>query len=175
MLNIKAERLIASAMAFVGFTEQGGNNRGQIVERFLGSTGLVGAYPWCCAYLYYVGFWSQYDAIAKKSSWPLPATASCLNLLKAAQEKNALIKIPERGDVFLMYVASERRIAHTGVILSVKPLPNGAFECLAVDGNTNTSGTRDSKTGDGVLIKLRTFNPNNGAKSDFFIRWRDIA
>lgn len=172
--HIRSECLIATALGFVGFTERGGNNKGQLVERFLKGTGLVGAYPWCASFLHHVGYWSQYDVLTKKSSWPLPATAGCLDLHKAAKDKGLLVKVPERGDVFLKYIESEQRLAHTGIILAVKVLPNGTFECLSVEGNTNETGTRDSNTGDGVLIKSRTFNPNNGAKSDVFIRWRSL-
>src|SRR5688572_18810555 len=83
-LILPVERLIAVALSYTGFTEQGGSNRGQVVERFLAGTGLPGGYAWCAAFVHHVGHWSQYDAQLKRSKWPLPAIAGCKDLGKFA-------------------------------------------------------------------------------------------
>jgi hypothetical protein len=169
--SVMVERLVAAALAFVGFTEQGGNNKGQVVERFLRGTNLAEPLPWCAAFVHHIGHWSQLDENTRKTRWPLPATASCLTLYDSAKRQGMLSKVPQRGDLFLMYVPSEKRIAHTGVVLSARALPNGTYDCQTIEGNTNIGGSRE---GDSVMIRPRVLNSNNGIKSDAFIRWTGV-
>src|SRR5688572_21553262 len=97
------EMVLAAALAFRGLVEQGGDNRGQMVEMFLKTVGLGSGKPWCLAYLSHVGYWALSDPIAGQSLWPLPATASCWVLGEYAREKNVLMKLPQRGDIFLKF------------------------------------------------------------------------
>ena len=164
--------LVAAANAFVGFTEQGGDNRGQVVERFLRGVHQAPGQPWCAAFVFHVGYHSHYDSVSLISTWPLPDTASCQELFSFAAARRVLKDEPEVGDVFLMYSQELKRFAHTGIVASVED-PGGVADrdvhvCTTIEGNTNDDGSRD---GVATLRKLRTFREAAGHK---FIRWTEL-
>ena len=61
---------IPAALALNNITEQGGENRGQMVELMLREVDLSPGEPWCAAYVSHIGFWSHYDPTTHISSWP---------------------------------------------------------------------------------------------------------
>lgn len=163
--------LIAAANAFVGFTELGGDNRGQVVERFLAEVHQRPGQPWCAAFVYHVGYHSHYDQATKLSAWPLPPTASCEELAHFARLRDALRDKPQVGDVFVLFSSSLRRFAHTGIITGVdadRPGERDVHACTTIEGNTNDDGSRD---GVATMRKVRTFREGDGHK---FIRWTEI-
>ena len=162
--------VIAAASALVGVTEVGGNNRGQMVERFLKLTHVPAGAPWCAAFVSYVGYWTHYDHWVKATSWPLPTTASCQELGSFARRREVLEKKPVEGDVFLMFNVMEARFSHTGFVVHVDrtiPRENGScwYECRTIEGNTSAGS---GGTADTVAARTRTFYPEAG---DRFIRW----
>ena len=161
--------LVAAASSFVGLTEEGGENRGQMVERFLASVHQPPGEPWCAAFVYYVGYHSHYDHVSRLSSWPLPATASCYELGRFAERSGALREAPQVGDVFLKYNRKLGRFAHTGIVVGVSegdPQEDvGVHVCTTVEGNTNDDG---SSNGHATLRRVRRFVEADG---DRFIRW----
>ena len=166
------ERVVSAALALVGVTEQGGDNHGPQVEAYLKEVSLAPGQPWCAAFVYHVGRWALYDTECRRTSWPLPATGSCLSLGDFAMRCNVLVSTPARGDVFLLYMNQLARFAHTGIVVNVSETPN-AYVCRTVEGNTNSDGSRQ---GTSVLLRTRTF-PKPGPHR--FVRWtqltRDIA
>jgi hypothetical protein len=164
--------LVAAANAFVGFTEQGADNHGQVVERFLSQVHQPPGQPWCAAFVYHVGYHSHYADSTKISTWPLPATASCQELFAYARARNVLRDEPEIGDVFLKYSSELRRYAHTGIITGVDNPDRAGIRdvhvCTTIEGNTNEDGSRE---GFATLRKIRTFREVDGHK---FIRWTEI-
>lgn len=164
--------LVAAANAFVGFTEQGGDNRGQVVERFLSQVKQPPGQPWCAAFVFHVGYHSHYDQSAKFSTWPLPATASCQELYRIALANLVLRDEPQVGDVFLLYSKELRRYAHTGIVTGVDDSVRAGIRdvhvCTTIEGNTNDDGSRD---GFATLRKVRTFREADGHK---FIRWVEL-
>lgn len=145
---------LANAMTFVR-EEPRNSNRGQAVERFLKETGLGPGYPWCAAYVAWVGRMALGAA-----TWPLPNVAGCMSLFDAGKQKGMVRTAPVRGDVFLIYSPSLRRFAHTGFVGAVAGSVAETFE-----GNTNDGGSRD---GWGVFRRERTFGPE-----DRFLRWTE--
>jgi hypothetical protein len=165
--------LIAAAASLVGAREQGGNNRGQMIELFLRGVKQPAGQPWCAAFVHHVGYWSHYDDESGNSSWPLPATASCYMLGVYAKERGVLREEPEVGDVFLLWSSRLARFAHTGVVTRVRgegetPGGGASFDCDTIEGNTDLAGNRE---GDGVMRRVRRFYPKAG---DRFIRWADL-
>ena len=164
--------LVAAANSFVGFTEQGGDNRGQVVERFLAEVHQRPGQPWCAAFVYHVGYHSHYDGSTRISTWPLPATASCQELFGFARARNVLRDEPEIGDVFLHYSQELRRYAHTGIVTAVDDPDRAGIRdvhvCTTIEGNTNEDGSRE---GFATLRKIRTFREVDGHK---FIRWTEL-
>lgn len=135
--------------------EPAGSNAGQAVEAFLKVTGLGQGYPWCAAFVAYVGHTLHGDR------WPLPLTASCAVLGEAARKQKLRYLKPKAGDIFLLYVPKLKRFAHTGFVLGPGAKP-GTW--VTIEGNTNDGGNRE---GWGVFERTRTFGPN-----DRFIRTR---
>jgi hypothetical protein len=172
MIDLNPSLLVAAANAFVGLGEDGGDNRGQMVEHFLSEVRQPPGQPWCAAFVYHVGYWSHYDHRDAASSWPLPATASCWELGEFARVRAVLRKEPTAGDVFLLYVSSLKRFAHTGIIVGVQSRQEAPgdviYSCTTVEGNTNADGSRE---GTMTLRKTRRFSLKNG---DRFIRWPDL-
>lgn len=165
--------LVAAANAFVGLGEEGGDNRGQIVERFLRGVFLPPGAPWCAAFVHHVGHSAHYDHVSQRSSWPLPATGSCDALARAARASGVLKEEPHVGDVFLLYSRSVRRFVHTGIVVGVqdedRTPERDVHVCVTVEGNTNSDGSRNGHT---TLRKVRTFREADGHG---FIRWAELA
>jgi len=165
--------LVAAANAFVGVSEQGGNNRGQMVEHFLRSVHLAPGQPWCAAFVYHVGYSAHYDHLAKRSSWPLPATGSCEALARAARATGVLREEPYVGDVFLLYSRARERFIHTGIVVGVQDEDRvhmrDTHVCVTVEGNTNDDGSASGHT---TLRKVRTFREADGHR---FVRWVEMG
>ncbi len=165
--------LVAAANAFVGVSEQGGDNRGQMVEHFLRSVHLPPGQPWCAAFVHHVGHAAFYDHASRRSSWPLPATGSCEALARAAREGGALREEPQVGDIFLLFSRLRRRFFHTGIVVGVQDEERAperdVHTCVTVEGNTNDDG---SANGHSTLRKVRTFREADGHR---FIRWAEMA
>ena len=165
--------LVAAANAFVGVSEQGGDNRGQMVEHFLRSVHLPPGQPWCAAFVHHVGYSAHYDHLERRSSWPLPATGSCEALARAARASGALRDEPHVGDIFLLYSQARRRFIHTGIVVGVQDeervLERDVHVCVTVEGNTNDDG---SANGYATMRKVRTFREADGHR---FVRWVEMG
>ncbi|MBK7908615.1 MAG: hypothetical protein IPJ78_18965 [Gemmatimonadetes bacterium] len=164
--------LVAAANAFIGVREQGGDNRGQMVEHFLRGVSLPPGQPWCAAFVHHVGHAAHYDHLTRRSSWPLPATGSCEALARAARDHGALRLEPYVGDVFLLYSRTRQRFIHTGIVVGVlgeeRVHEQNEHTCLTVEGNTNDDGSSNGHT---TLRKVRTFREADGHR---FIRWTEM-
>ena len=165
---IEIERLIAAAKVFIGVPEQGGNNRGQMVDLFLRGVGLPPGEPWCAAFIHHVGFWSQFDPDNGRSTWPLPATGACQQLAAVAEAHGVLMPRAERGDLFVLWSPDLQRFAHIGVVIETTETATD-LACVTIEGNTNDDG---SSEGWKIAVRYRRF-----AKSERhrFIRWTAIA
>ena len=165
--------LVAAANAFVGVGEQGGDNRGQMVEFFLRGVALPPGLPWCAAFVHHVGHSAHYDQLTGRSSWPLPATGSCDALARAARASGVLCDEPYVGDVFLLYSRLRGRFIHTGIVVGVEDEERvherDVHLCVTVEGNTNSDGSSNGNT---TLRKVRTFRESDGHK---FIRWVEMV
>lgn len=163
---VAVARVTAAAMATVGLNEQGGPNCGQFVETVLKFCGLGKGYPWCAAYVSYIGT-KALTPVGGKSAWPLPKTAGCAVLGDFAAKHDLLRTRPAPGDVFLVYFPKLKRFAHTGFIVgNVQELSDGRWEATTIEGNTSDNGSRE---GWGTLKRQRKFGPN-----DRFVRWTDL-
>lgn len=173
MIPLAPALVVAAANAFVGVEEEGGNNRGQMVEVFLRSVGLEEGEPWCAAFVHHVGKAALYDARIERSSWPLPATASCTVLAGHARANGLDRTDPMAGDVFVQYRKELKRYGHTGIVIGVEKCTIGKqgfaeWVVTTIEGNTNDAGSRE---GDSVMRKTRRLCPFAG---DIFIRWVDM-
>lgn len=170
MIPLTPGFLVAAATSFEGLREEGGNNSGLMIGRFLRGVGMPEGQPWCAAFVHHVGYWSHFDPRIGKTSWPLPATASCYVLGDFAKKKQVLERVPVDGDVFLLFRPTLGRFAHAGIvarIIDAGHTPGGSpwFDCHTIEGNSNEDGSRDATS---VVRIVRRFYPDAG---DRFIRW----
>jgi hypothetical protein len=149
MTPTEAVLLVARTQSWV--RESGGENRGEVVEHYLSTTGTPAGQPWCAAFVSWVGKVSL-------ASWPLPLSASCQELANAAQRLGLLSARPATGAIFLLWRPDFKHFGHTGFL--VESVGN---EWTTIEGNTNPAGGRE---GFGVFQRKRTFGPN-----DRFIIW----
>jgi len=172
MLPLTPSLVIAAASSFVGLGEDR-DHGGQMVELFLREVGQPAGHAWCAAFVHHVGYWSHYDHRAARSSWPLPATASCYVLADFARRNKLLVTEPQPGDVFLSYFPELKRYAHAGIVVSVDQRSGSGEDavcvCTTVEGNTNHDGAREGRL---TLQKTRRFSVRNG---DRFIRWTEAT
>lgn len=162
--TLEARLVLAAAKAFIGVTEEGGENRGQMVRTFLESVHLKEPNPWCLAFVYYVGYRALLNVDTNRSLWPLPSTGGCAWLGEWAAQHTLLLKTPQPGDVFLLYSTRKQRLAHAGFIVKVNT--NGTVQ--TIEGNTNEQGSREGGT---VMMKTRPFS---AGKNDRVIRWTHL-
>lgn len=161
--SILVDRFLSGLYQFRNFAEQGGANRGQVVEAMLKHVGLEPGQPWCMAMVSYVGYHTflriNPATLEVKSDWPLPKTGGCAYMGDFAKRKGVLVREPQRGDVFLKYYQSKRRFAHTGVLIE-----RIGDRWLTFEGNTNRNP--EERDGWGAFFKYQTFK-----SLDAFVRW----
>lgn len=137
-------QVVPVAQLFVGWVrETTGQNDGPWVEAIQRTTGNKKGDPWCASFVNFV------LDIAYRDLNPLPATASCDELLAAARAKGWVTEAPEPGDVFLVMKTPTDAI-HTGIITGVTPV-----SISTIEGNTNREGARE---GNGVWARSRPRN-----------------
>jgi hypothetical protein len=127
----------------IGIREKSNRNDGSQVENYLQYTGHSKGAPWCAAFVSWC---------LGKAGISNPQTAWSPALLPAKRIiwKNTWQKEkiqPQAGDVFGIWYASKKRIAHCGFIDVW-----GDSIVITVEGNTNEAGSRE---GDGVYRKRR--------------------
>lgn len=158
-------RYLAACNAFVGVTEQGGPNAGQMVELFQKAVSLQRGQPWCVAFVNYVGkhAFSVYDP---KTTWPIPMYGGCAILGEWAAKHKILLKTGAPGDLFLLYYPSMKRLAHVGVL--VEPVSGQDNAWVTIEGNTSGGGSREGWM---VAKRVRVIDPAAGHR---FVRWTTL-
>lgn len=139
-LSDARSRVVQVYQSQIGVREQPGNS-GPEVEAYQASVGLSKGYAWCGAFVSWVMIMAQVS-IPKGAAWA-PSWFCQSRLIK--HEK----ALP--GDVFGIWFASKKRIAHVGFI--DEAWNNNKNTILTVEGNTNEAGSRE---GDGVYRKRRS-------------------
>ena len=126
----------------IGVRETTGRNDGKEVAAYLRSVQLGEGYAWCAAFVNYT--LKQCGAPVANSGWS-PAWFPTQKIVFGLGLNSGTL--PKKGDVFGIYFASKKRIAHVGFIDSW-----GTTHVTTVEGNTNDAGSRE---GDGVYRKRR--------------------
>lgn len=139
----------------------GANNTGKRIYEYQGATWLAaGAWPWCAAFCcWLMREWLGDHTVRAALGLSTPLAADrwrCRDARAFGWEKWArdhkLQVLPEgtlaRAGDFVVYDFS-----HIGLVVRDQLDPKDPI--LAVEGNTNTRGQRDSTSGDGVWAKIR--------------------
>lgn len=131
--------IIEVAQSQVGFCEQGGNNKGLHVAKYLRSVGLGEGYAWCSAFVVWV--LNVCDVEHSINAWSPTAVSRNVIWQQGKGDK------PNPGDVFGIYYNSKGRVGHVGFVKSW-----GSKYVETIEGNTNEQGSRE---GDCVLNRIR--------------------
>jgi hypothetical protein len=154
------KRLLEIATHEVGVHEVGGNNRGPRIVEYQSATWLKPApWPWCAAFICWIlREWLQSAEVREKlllcnnksvENWR-PRTAGAFDFERWAKEKGLQVfnkkTLAKAGDLVIF------DFSHIGLVVKDQISPD-SIECI--EGNTNSSGQRDSNSGDGVWRKRR--------------------
>lgn len=120
----------------LGYSE-GDNNS----NKYASIAGHANNLPWCATFIV-AAFRMSGLQLPSESAW----TPSMLSALKSQGRQ---IDGPQPGALAFLYFPKLRRVAHMGIVESVRD--DGRF--VTIEGNTNTSGSR---TGGMVLRKVRS-------------------
>lgn len=125
----------------IGVRELTGKNDGARIKVYLKSVGLKEGYSYCAAFV----CWTLNECGIKnpRSAWA-PSLFPAKNTI---YKSGKILSVPQRGDVFGIYFANKKRIAHVGFIDHW-----GDKVIITVEANTNEAGSRE---GDGVYRKRR--------------------
>lgn len=153
------DQALRVALSEVGVREQGGNNCGPEVEKYLAAVGLPPGQPWCCAFVY----WCYREATIRSGgalSQPLPRTGKVAHLWQRTQDLWRSNE-PTAGAIFIHLVdpSDPESDGHCGIVTSFTDRT-----ISAVEGNTNAAGSRN---GDRVRVQLR--------KPEYVIGYIDIG
>lgn len=113
-----------------------------MVDQYLGAVSLKPGNAWCAAFVAWV--YQQNGVVYPHSGWSPSWFAPQHVVWSRDGLKN---RSPLPGDVFGIYFAEKKRIAHVGFVHRF-----GATVTITVEGNTNNAGSRE---GDGVYLKRR--------------------
>lgn len=158
-MDIKpVDLLLRVASATLGASEVPANtNAGPYVERVLQSTHTPKGNPWCAAWVTDVG------THALGELWPVKRTASVQEMADWAESKGIrYVAKPQQGDLFCLYIPSEGRLAHIGIVASV----NQDGSIVTLEGNTSGAGEREGWM---VASKVRKLG-----RRDRLIRWVEL-
>ena len=167
--------LLEIAQKEVGTREVGGNNCGVRIRDYQRATDdrPLGPWPWCAAFASWcIREWVAQPAVRAALGWKTeeeaeerrPKTSRAFSYIDWAREQTELVlpetAKPEPG-MIVVYDFS-----HIGIVKQAV----GRDSFIAIEGNTNGCGDRDSTTGDGVWEKKRARNLVRN-----FIQWRFIT
>lgn len=128
----------------IGIRELTGRNDGREVEMYLRTCALPRGNPWCAAFVTWV--FQQAGVKTVISAWSPAWFPPDKTIYTRGAKAN---KTPQMADVFGIWFANKKRVAHVGFIDEWPPVSS---YCITVEGNTNEAGSRE---GDGVYRKRR--------------------
>lgn len=146
------------AVAMLDIREATGHNDGPEVGYILSTVNMGEGVSWCGAFVYaaYTHAGVELPPPARSYAWAPTWTARNViwrsndnRRTRAGDEQGQTARASVHpGDVFGLYFASKKRVAHVGII---RDWTDGSY-AITIEGNTNTAGSRE---GDGVYNKRR--------------------
>ena len=149
----------ATAASFVGVREKGGNNQGfndRDLQKMMANVGWKSGYAWCAFFVRAI-----LDECGVQNSitgW----SPSAYNKNDVVFTDGRFYQSFKEGDVLVAtFTYSNFRksrfkgIGHTGIVDRI-----GEYSIRTIEGNTNEQGMRDSRSRDGVYVKIRPLSKN---------------
>ncbi len=145
----------ANALSYVGVNERGGNNQGftdYYFRKLMIQQGWRPGYPWCSFFV--MAMLNECGVPNTITGW----SPTAYNRKDVIYDNGKFLKPYSYSDVLVMTLSYSDRynakrykgIAHTGIVDRI-----AKYSVRTIEGNTNESGERDSRTGDGVYVKIR--------------------
>lgn len=165
--TMKRRMLCYEALRWVGTTELGGENRGQLVEIFQKAVdGRASGEPWCMAFTQFCAkqIDQQYDYINQASS----GLRSCLypseHVLTTWNNtpKEARLLAPQAGTLILWQWYKNGKATASGHVGIVTEVIDDEL-VRTVEGNTSNPDDKIVREGDGVFSKRRKFKDDKGS------------
>jgi hypothetical protein len=163
--EIRKRLLVLEASRWIGVSEVGGQNKGQLVEMFQKSADdKASKEPWCLAFVLfcvkYVDLIANEVMQASTFGHKLFVTEHCMTMWNESPRECRLDQ-PEVGAlIFWQYWKDEKPTAsgHVGIIKKILDEDH----ILTVEGNTSAPSDEVVREGDGVFVKRRRIKANNG-------------
>lgn len=150
---------VYAAEACVGIREEGGNNKGPLVELIQETLGGADREAWCMAFMQTCLAYAEVKTGVKS---PVHASEHCLTVWKQSPEAQRVKKFPARGAIIIWQHGSTSN-GHTGVFLEaqddggMRAIEGNAERGLAADGSVE-------REGGGVYLTSRSMKANGTMK-----------
>ena len=141
--------LVLEAKRWIGVTERGGNNRGEMVEMFQKAIGRAINEPWCMSFVQFCCQWPDYFVGGKLNV--LHKSEHCFSVWMNTK-KTARVVEPFPGCVAIWQYQGTTN-GHTGIVESYGVDDKRAY-IISIEGNTSDS-EKIVREGDGVFLKKR--------------------
>lgn len=149
-----------TAREYVGVREKGGNNQGltdKDLQKQMARFGWTKGQPWCA---YFVRAVLQGCGVKSTITGWSPTS---YNKEDVIYTNGRFYQAWSEEDVLVMSLSYSKfkktgrykGIGHTGIVDRI-----GQYSVRTIEGNTNDSGSRDSRSGDGVYEKIRPLGSN---------------
>lgn len=165
IVQIKHRLLLMEAHRWLGVSERGGNNSGQIVEMFQSTIGKAEKEAWCMSFAQTCMMWAEnyFDA-----AFPLKADAEPLLIFKSEHcltvwnktPSFCRAKVPVPGSI-VIWQHGNTSAGHTGIVVSVD---QKAKTMITIEGNTADQDDTIVREGDGVFKRRRSLLANGSMK-----------
>jgi hypothetical protein len=149
----------ATAASFVGVREKGGNNQGfgdKELQKMMAAVGWKPGYAWCAFFVRAV--LDECGIQSTITGW----SPSAYNRKDVIFTDGRFYQSFRDGDVLVATYTYQnfrksryKGIGHTGIVDRV-----GEHSIRVIEGNTNEQGMRDSRSRDGVYVKIRPLSKN---------------
>jgi CHAP domain len=150
----------ATAASFVGVRERGGNNRSftdKDLQDMMAEVGWKPGYAWCAFFVRAI----LDDCGVENTITGWSPTA--YNKKDVIFTDGRFYQGFRDGDVLVMTMSYDKfkktsrykGIGHTGIVDRISE-----HSIRTIEGNTNDRGSRDSRSGDGVYVKIRPLSKN---------------
>lgn len=149
-----------NAASYVGVKEKGGNNQGfndWELQKMMSAVGWKPGYAWCAFFVRAI--LDDCGVENKISGW----SPSAYNKNDVIFTDGRFYQTYSGRDVLVMTLSYSKfkntgrykAIGHTGIVDQI-----GEHSIRTIEGNTNERGSRDSRSRDGVYIKIRPLSKN---------------
>jgi len=173
---LKQRLLVHEAKSWVGFTEQGGNNKGQAVEYFQRAVdGVAVGEPWCAAFFQFCceQVDRTFDAIFGMSlnhRHSLYRSEHCLTVWNKTPMRLRIFE-PEPGAI-VIWQKGVSSSGHGGIVARL--IEANVYKFETYEGNTS-SNPHFERDGDGVWRKLRSGKKTGSFPTKGYLRpWDDL-